>query len=216
MLWNTVRDLMGMLLWLTDVLVRSRWIARAVAIATVAVSIIIIIIVCIVVTSEQHRILFEVRCRWMVMRRRRRWCCCTVGCNRKTIASTSLNGSGCMGSRLDDRSPRIIWGEGRKSLSLGSDWRVEGKVVARFDGALVVGKPIESVAEIVAAVIVQANLAADGGEDDDGNFGIAQDGEFHCLFQETILPFSEGDLAVAFLRNALDTDLLATHCAQEL
>ena len=48
-------------------------------------------------------------------------------------------------------------------------------------------------------------------EDDNGNVTPAENRKLHGFLEYPILPFQEGDLAVAFVLDPLNTDLLLSH-----
>lgn len=68
-------------------------------------------------------------------------------------------------------------------LLLGGDGGVERVIVSGLDAALVFGEFREGGCDIVAAVVVQAGLTSRCGKNDDGDFGITEDGKFHSLLE---------------------------------
>lgn len=63
----------------------------------------------------------------------------------------------------------------------------------------------------MTAVFMESGMTTDRRENDNGNFGVAKNGELHGFLQEAVLAFREGDGAVALFCNALDENLFAAH-----
>lgn len=96
-------------------------------------------------------------------------------------------------------------------LCLRGDLGIVGVVVTRLNGALKVGQAVEGAGEIVTAIVMQTGLSAHGGEDDDGYFGAAQNGQLARLLQQPVAPLGERDLAVALVLDVANIDLAAAH-----
>lgn len=66
-------------------------------------------------------------------------------------------------------------------------------------------------AKVGGAVVEKPTFTTGIGENNNCNFGVAENGELHSLLEKTVLALRERDLAVALIWYASDSNFLSSH-----